>query len=203
MLSAVLPSIVVALIATTWVAESAFAAGDAGHGKTLVTGCIGCHGIPGYRNAYPSYRVPKLGGQHAEYLYLGLQGYKNEVRAHPTMRAQAATLSEQDMRDIAAYFSSLGGLEQGSPASGEKIARGKEKAAVCTACHGENGISQAENWPSLAGQFEDYLQAVITQYQTGLRKDPVMAGQVVNLSRQDIEDIAAFYSAQPGLFSTD
>jgi cytochrome c553 len=191
-------------IAAALIGQSAAAAtGDADKGAVLASSCSGCHAIVGYRNAYPSYRVPKLGGQHAEYLYLGLQGYKSQGRAHLTMQAQAATLSDQDIRDLAAYFASQGGLEQGSAASDAKIALGKEKAAVCAACHGETGVSPAENWPSLAGQHQDYLQVVIEQYKTGQRNDPVMAGQVVNLSKQDVEDISAFYAAQPGLFTTE
>jgi cytochrome c553 len=179
------------------------AAGDAEHGAVLANACLGCHGIPGYRNGYPSYRVPKLGGQEEEYIVIGLQGYKNLGRAHPNMRAQSATLTDQDMRDLAAYFVAQGGLEDGSAPSGAQVARGGEKAAVCGACHGENGASPAPNWPSLAGQHEDYLVEVMGQYKNGQRSDPVMVGQVVNLSDEDIEDIAAFYSVQPGLFTVE
>jgi len=82
-------------------------------------------------------------------------------------------------------------------------AAGKEKIAVCTACHGEAGISPAPNWPNLAGQHKDYLVHTIKQYRDGGRKDPVMSGQAVNLTDQDIKDIAAFYSKQPGLFTVD
>ena len=184
-------------------AVSAQAAGDPERGSVLASACLGCHGIPGYRNAYPSYRVPKLGGQHEEYIVIGLQGYKNLGRAHPTMRAQSATLTGQDMRDLAAYFVVQGDLEQGPAPSGAQVVRGGEKAAVCGACHGGNGVSPAPNWPSLAGQHKDYLIEVIGQYKSGQRNDPVMAGQVLSLSDGDIEDIAAFYSVQPGLFTAD
>lgn len=179
----------------------AHAAGDAERGKILADTCLGCHGIKGYRNAYPSYRVPRLGGQQEEYLVLSLQGYKDEARAHRTMQAQAATLSEKDMRDIAAYLVSQGDIETGSARSNGQITRGKEKAVVCAACHGPDGISPAPNWPTLAGQHEDYLEEVLWQYKKGARKDAVMAGQVVNLTKKDIRDIAAYYAAQPGLFT--
>jgi len=79
--------------------------------------------------------------------------------------------------------------------------RGKEKAAVCTSCHGATGVSLTPNWPTLAGQHKDYLVEAIGQYQGGKRTDPVMSGLVANLSAEDIEDIATFYSAQPGLFT--
>lgn len=83
---------------------SAGAAGDAEAGKTKAIPCMGCHGIPGYFNVYPTYHVPRVGGQHANYIVAALKAYKDGDRSHKTMRAQAATLSEQDMADIAAYF---------------------------------------------------------------------------------------------------
>lgn len=82
----------------------AFAAGDPVAGKTKAFTCMGCHGVPGYNNVYPSYKVPKLGGQHARYIVAALQGYKSGQRSHGTMQAQAASLSDQDMEDIAAFF---------------------------------------------------------------------------------------------------
>ncbi len=78
--------------------------GDPVAGAAKAGQCAGCHGIPGYRNAYPAYRVPKLGGQHAQYLVAALQAYKSGARTHPTMQAIAAGLSEQDMADLAAFF---------------------------------------------------------------------------------------------------
>ena len=65
---------------------------------------MGCHGIPGYTNAYPTYPVPKLAGQNAAYIVSALKAYKAGRRNHQTMQAQASTLSEKDMEDIAAYF---------------------------------------------------------------------------------------------------
>lgn len=189
------------LISLLFAATLANAAGDSERGKMLADTCLGCHGIKGYRNAYPSYRVPKLGGQQEEFLVLSLVGYKNESRAHLTIRAQAASLTEQDMRDVAAYFVSQGEAETGSARSNGQITRGGEKAVVCSACHGKNGVSAAPNWPTLAGQHEDYLVEVLSQYKHGEREDAVMAGQVVNLMDKDIRDIAAYYAAQPGLFT--
>jgi cytochrome c553 len=80
------------------------AAGDPEAGKLKAFTCLGCHAVPGYANVYPSYEVPKLGGQHAQYLVAALQAYRNGQRAHETMQAQAASLSDQDMEDIAAFF---------------------------------------------------------------------------------------------------
>ena len=85
-------------------AAPAWAAGDAAKGKVKAITCMGCHGIPGYHNAYPNYPVPRVGGQHPEYIVAALKAYKSGQRGHKTMQAQAASLSEQDMQDIAAYF---------------------------------------------------------------------------------------------------
>ncbi len=84
---------------------SALADGDAAAGKHKTAMCTGCHGIPGYKTAFPSvYSVPKLGGQHAAYLVKALQAYKTGERSHPSMRAIAAGLSDADMADLAAYY---------------------------------------------------------------------------------------------------
>jgi cytochrome c553 len=86
-------------------AGAALADGDAAAGKQKTTMCEGCHGIPGYKTAFPAvYNVPKLGGQHAGYIVKALQGYKSGERSHPTMRAIAAGLSDKDMADLAAYY---------------------------------------------------------------------------------------------------
>ncbi len=92
-----------ALLATA----SAHAAGNKAEGRTLVYTCAGCHGVPGYTNAYPDYPVPKIAGQNEQYLINALNGYKNGDRTYPTMVAQAQSLSEQNIQDIAAYLSSL------------------------------------------------------------------------------------------------
>lgn len=81
--------------------------GDASRGKGLTYTCRGCHGVTGYKNAYPSFRVPKLGGQSQVYLNNALHEYRQGKRKHPTMQAQAESFSEQDIADIAAYLSSI------------------------------------------------------------------------------------------------
>ena len=89
------------------IAPVAMAAGDAQAGMQKAETCIGCHGIAGYKNTYPSFRVPKLRGQHASYIILALKAYRAQERKHPTMRAQAGPLTDQDIEDIAAYIASL------------------------------------------------------------------------------------------------
>ena len=91
------------LLAFSGVAHSA---GDAAAAKSKTSMCEGCHGIPLYKTAFPSaYHVPKLGGQHADYIVKALEGYKNGTRSHPTMTALSQTLSQQDIEDFAAYYS--------------------------------------------------------------------------------------------------
>ena len=84
---------------------AAQASGDPVAGKQKDAMCVGCHGIEGYRTAFPKvYNVPKLGGQHAEYMVKALEAYKSGARSHPSMKGVAATLSSQDMEDLAAYY---------------------------------------------------------------------------------------------------
>ena len=87
------------------VSVPALAAGDAAAGAKKNFQCQGCHGIPGWKTAFPEiYQVPKLGGQKAPYLVSALKAYKTGDRDHPTMRAVVADLSDQDMEDLAAYY---------------------------------------------------------------------------------------------------
>jgi cytochrome c553 len=82
-------------------------AGDKQRGKMLTYTCQGCHGVEGYRNGYPNYHVPRIGGQSEQYIVSALTEYQQGTRKHPTMQAQARTFSAQDIADIAAFLSSL------------------------------------------------------------------------------------------------
>lgn len=81
--------------------------GDAARGKQLTYTCQGCHGVTGYKNAYPNYHVPRIGGQSAVYLTNALTEYKKGTRKHPTMQAQSQSFSDQDIADIAAFLSTV------------------------------------------------------------------------------------------------
>ena len=96
---------VLLLLAASATAVAAEADPEAGAIKAYT--CTGCHGIPGYNNIYPTYKVPKLGGQNFEYLVLALKAYRDGERDHPTMQLQAQSLSDQDILDISAYFVSV------------------------------------------------------------------------------------------------
>jgi cytochrome c553 len=80
--------------------------------------------------------------------------------------------------------------------------RGKSKAAVCFACHGVDGHAVIPTYPSLAGQYNGYLQQILHEYKDGRRNNPIMKGMVGTLSDQDIEDIATYFSSQPGTLDT-
>jgi cytochrome c553 len=178
--------------------------GDAKRGAVLAETCKGCHGVPGSHNAYPSYYVPKLGGQNLEYIEIALQGYRRGTRSHPTMQAQASSLSDQDIADLATFFSSWAGEpETGkSDASAHEIDEGKQKATTCLACHGENGVAPAKQWPNLAGQHYSYLEQALHQYKNGQRADLLMGQQVAPLDDAAIDELAAYFSAQPYLHQT-
>jgi cytochrome c553 len=179
-------------------------AGDAERGAVLAETCYGCHGIPESHNAYPSYLVPKLGGQNAAYVTVALQGYRRGTRAHVTMQAQASTLSDQDIADIAAYFAGLPGEPEAGRTSGTaaQVAAGKEKSMTCVQCHGQEGVAAAPQWPNLGGQHESYLIEALMQYKDGRRQDMLMGPLVAPLDDATIEQIAAFFAAQPLLHNT-
>ena len=163
--------------------------GDAKHGKAISYTCLGCHGIEGYKNAYPMYSVPKLEGQRPEYLATALHEYKSGDREHLTMHSQASTLSDQDIADIAAYFAGKPLVSQGKPAGTPP-----QSATLCVSCHGQDGIAIAPAYPSLAGQHEDYIARAIDEYRKGGRKNPIMKGFAATLKDEDISAIAQYFS---------
>jgi len=173
--------------------------GSAERGKVLAYTCHGCHGIENYKNVYPTYSVPKLGGQRADYIVAALKSYATGDRAHPTMYAHAASLSDQDIADIAAYLSA-----GAPPAPSESAGTPPAAAATCVACHGADGITTMPAHPNLAGQHRDYLEQAIKAYKSGKRKNAVMAGMAGGIKEEDIAVLARYYSSQkPAVCSTD
>ena len=180
-------------------AAAAPAAPDAHHGRAVSYTCLGCHGIEGYKNAYPMYSVPELRGQNAEYIVIALHGYRDGDRAHITMHSQTESLSEQDMADVAAFLA-------GKPlaAGGGKPPGALPQAAqLCVSCHGQDGIAVAPIYPSLAGQHEDYLVRALNEYKHGGRKNPVMKGFAANLKDEDIAQIAAYFASLSPSLATE
>jgi cytochrome c553 len=189
----------VALVLGAPLVASADMVGDVARGKVLAYTCHGCHGIENYKNVYPTYSVPKVGGQNAAYLLAALKGYESGERPHPTMHAHAASLSEQDRADIAAFFAATPVREKGQP-----VGTAPAAAAPCVACHGQDGISLLPEQPHLAGQHRDYLEQALRDYKAGKRKNPIMAGMVAGLKDEDIPTLARFFASQkPALCATD
>jgi len=175
--------------------------GDAVRGKTLAYTCHGCHGIPNYKNAAPTYSVPKLGGQRAEYMVEALKEYVKGDRVHPTMHAQAISNSEQDRVDMAAFFQGNSAANPNQPVVGTPPAI---VSTLCVACHGTNGVSVlGPIYPTLAGQHADYIAQALRDYKSGKRKNVIMSAQAANVKDEDIPAIAAFFSKQKALCSTD
>lgn len=180
-------------------ASLAQATGDAARGANIGYTCLGCHGIPNYKNAYPVYRVPKLHGQSAEYIASALQAYRSGERSHGTMHANASSLNDQDILDVAAY---VAGPAVKPAADAKPVGTPPAAAAVCVSCHGTDGIGITPQYPSLAGQYDDYLVRALTDYKKGGRKNAIMAGFAGQLSAADIEQLAAYYSKQRSVLSS-
>jgi cytochrome c553 len=173
---------------------AAHAEGDIARGAKLAYTCLGCHGIENYKNAYPKYSVPKLGGQHQAYIVAALAQYKSGARWHPTMRGFATGLTDRDQADLAAFFSVVTKVT-----SAEPVGKPPEQAATCVACHGQAGVGTMNEYPNLAGQHADYLAQVLNDYRLGKRKNPIMQPFAQQLSAEDIRALSKFFAAQKGL----
>ena len=186
------------LISATLLAFTTLAAqanGNAENGHKLAYTCLGCHGIEYYKNAYPKYSVPKLGGQNTGYIVFALGQYQAGNRWHPTMRGFASSLSDQDRADLAAYFTSLASGKSGTTTVGTPPV----KAEACAACHGKNGQGTTDDYPNLGGQHADYLAQALNDYRLGKRKSAIMGPFAQQLTHDDIAALAKFFSKQPGL----
>jgi len=172
--------------------SQAFASGDADRGKVLSYTCLGCHGIDNYKNVYPTYSVPELGGQHAAYIVAALKEYRAGERSHATMHEQAASLSDQDMEDIAAFFAG----NELKPTQSTVGTPPKKVSELCVACHATSGVGVTGDYPDLAGQQEDYLARALEEYKHGDRKNPVMSTFMNALDDATIDEIAKYYSHQ-------
>jgi cytochrome c553 len=174
-------------------------AADKARGAKLAYTCHGCHGIPNYKNAYPIYNVPKLGGQQPAYLVAALKAYAGGERSHATMHAQAVTLDPKTLGDMAAFLAG-----QPHKSSGRAVGTAPKASQTCIACHGTDGIGMLPEYPSLAGQYEDYLAVTLRAYKSGQRRNPIMAGMAAPLSERDIRQLARYYASQrPPLCPTD
>jgi len=188
-------------VALTVGVGAAQAAGSVEAGKAKATAvCAACHGPDG--NSFnPIW--PKLAGQSPEYLLKQLHDFKAGARQDPLMTPQAATLSEQEMADVSAYFSSQtrtqGTAAADKVALGQKIYRGGDAAtgvAACIGCHGPAGAGNpAARFPSLAGQQADYVAKQLKDFKAGSRSnDPnqMMRGVAGKMTEPQIEAVAQY-----------
>ncbi len=184
---------------------------DAQRGSTKVQMCIGCHGIVGYQADFPQvYKVPKIAGQDPKYIVSALSAYRSGDRKHPTMRSVATSLSDQDIADIAAYYSKLGHPDGPVPATLETPVPDKIRNLVttCVACHGVNFSTPTDgSIPRLAGQHADYLRVALKSYTVEGnphygRSNAVMGAMAKPLKDDAIDEIAAYLGALPGELRT-
>lgn len=177
--------------------------GDAAAGAQKNAMCIGCHNIVGYQSSFPEvYKVPMISGQNAGYIDAALHEYKSGERKFPTMRGIAASLTDQDMANLAAYYAEDGKkievAEKPAKAPNDDVSLLLEKGA-CVSCHGANfskPISDA--YPKIAGQHPDYLYVSLKAYKNpnegpySGRANPIMAGVASQFSNSELKALAKY-----------
>jgi cytochrome c553 len=195
-----LPVVVSSLVAATSAVQAQTITPSATAGEKKAAMCIGCHGIPGYQASFPEiHKVPMIGGQSAKYLVAALTEYQKGDRKHPTMKGIAASLTEQDMADLAAFYEkqSVAGAEKAVPAAPPKVAALLEKGK-CVTCHGTDfNTSISPEYPKLAGQYADYLYVALKAYQVGGnpmvgRSNPTMQAQVQGFTHAELKLLAGY-----------
>ena len=167
-------------------------------GKDAFETCRGCHSAPGYSNVYPTYYVPKVGGQVAAYTVAALKAYKTSSRPHRTMMANTYDFSDQTIEDIAAYLATATDGSTKAIANGGDAKKGEQLTASCMACHNGDTETGASN-PVLAGQHANYMEKAMQEYQSGKRKNALMQSMVQGFSADEIKDIAAYFTSLKGL----
>ncbi len=211
-LLAISSTAVIALIALMGPASNVAAqtvSGSAAAGEKKAAMCIGCHSIPGYQASFPEvHKVPMIAGQNAKYLQSALNAYKAGDRKHPTMKAIAASLSDQDIADLAAYYETLPAEKTTLPAEPEhkpstEVAELLKKGN-CVSCHGSNFSKPIDAaYPKLAGQHPDYLYVALKAYQTQSnpqvgRANPVMGGMVSAFTHAQLKQLAQYIGSLDG-----
>jgi len=187
-------------------------AGDVAAGQAKASMCIGCHGIIGYQNSFPEvHRVPKISGQSAGYIVSALTAYKKGDRKHPSMRGIAASLSEQDMADLAAFYSGHAGnvTAPEAPAKTASVAVAEliEKGA-CASCHGANFSKPIDpSYPKIAGQHPDYLYVALKSYASDGnhvvgRSNPIMGGIAKQFKLSELKQLANYLGTVDGELKT-
>jgi len=184
---------------------------DVKAGEKKIAMCIGCHGIAGYQASFPEiHKVPMIAGQNSKYIVSALQAYAKGDRKHPTMRSIAASLTEQDMADMAAFYEQQAkkpATPDTVPAAPANVAELLNKGA-CISCHGANFNKPIDpSYPKLAGQHADYLTVALKAYKTEKnnnvgRSNAIMAGQVKQFSNAELKAIANYIASLPTELAT-
>jgi len=199
----------VAVSFVTLTAHAQATAGNAKAGEAINAMCIGCHGIKGYQASFPEvYKVPMISGQNAKYIEAALNAYKKGERRHPTMRSIADTLTEQNMADLAAYYSQHGIVEGQSvpkePKAASPVVASLLGKANCASCHGANFNSPIDpSYPKIAGQHADYLFVALKAYKhsdnvsTG-RANAIMGGMAKQYTNAELKQMANYLAGLPG-----
>ncbi len=188
-------------------------AGSAAAGEKKAAMCIGCHGIKGYQASFPEvHKVPMISGQGAKYIAASLVAYKKGDRKHPTMRAIATSLTEQDMADLAAFYEQHGGKAAEAPPDGAAAPSPAVAALLtkgaCASCHGANYSKPIDgSYPKLAGQHADYLYVALKSYKTEAnpqvgRNNAIMGAQVKQFTLPELKAMAEYLSSLPGELRT-
>jgi cytochrome c553 len=163
--------------------------GNQAAGKAAAAPCAGCHGEGGVTaNA----ATPSLAGQDAQYFADAMRAYKDGSRAEPSMKGPAASVDDNAVKNLAAYYAS----QQPKQPPVKKPLTTAELAQRCDRCHGVNGNSTDPRSPALAAQRADYLQQALRAYQKGGRKSKAMTAMLDALSDAEIERLAAHYASQ-------
>ncbi len=183
--------------------------GNAQAGQKINAMCIGCHGIKGYQASFPEvYKVPMISGQNAKYIESALHAYKKGDRKHPTMRGIAESLTDQNIADLAAYYS-VHGLIEGQLAPKEAKVPSAEVAALlgkanCASCHGANFSMPIDpSYPKIGGQHADYLFVALKAYKTTDnakvgRANPIMGSMAKQYSNAELKLLANYISSVQG-----
>lgn len=187
--------------------------GDKTAGSMKVQMCIGCHNIPGYQASFPEvFKVPKIAGQNAKYIAAALTAYRKGDRKFPTMRSVAASLTDQDIADVAAFYADLGkgGEKEAAhaPATPPADAAKVLSQANCASCHGADFNTPIDpSYPKLAGQYADYLYAALKAYQTSNnphvgRNNAIMMGMARPFTHNELKTVSAYLASLPGDIKT-
>jgi cytochrome c553 len=201
-------SVLVVACATTFAAYAQEVKGDAAAGEKKIAMCIGCHGIKGYQASFPEiHKVPMISGQGAAYIASSLNAYKKGERRHPTMRGIADSLTEQDIADVAAYYSASGVVEGAAPLA--KAADGSARVAAlvtkgaCASCHGESFSKPIDpSYPKISGQHKDYLFVALKSYKAEPnalvgRGNAIMGGIAKQFSNAELKELANYIGSLP------